>query len=92
MHALLPSGCAPEVKIAPLQSRDPWTPLMGIVAIALAFLLGWMLGQVTVLGTTRWGLPAQTDRRLPVTTGRVRFLSNPKPGKLTRRADAIAKP
>jgi len=35
---------APEVKIAPLPSRDPWTPLLGIMAIALAFLLGWMLG------------------------------------------------
>jgi len=65
MQTLLRSVCAPpEAKIAPLQSRDPWTPLLGIVAIALAFLLGWMLGQVTMLGTRRPDGPP-----LPVITG-----------------------
>lgn len=48
-----PGFRTPEVKTTRLQSRDPWTPLLGIVAIALAFALGWMLGQVTAWGTAR---------------------------------------
>ena len=43
----------PEAETARLQSRDPWTPLLGIVAIALAFALGWMLGHITARGTAR---------------------------------------
>jgi hypothetical protein len=41
----------PEVETAQFRPRDRWTPLLAIMAIALALLLGWMLGLVTVLGT-----------------------------------------
>lgn len=41
----------PEVETAQFRPRDRWTPLLAILAIALALLLGWILGLVTVLGT-----------------------------------------
>ncbi len=42
---------APEVKTTQFRFRDPWTPLLVILVIALALLLGWMLGRVTLRGT-----------------------------------------
>ena len=54
----------PEVKAARLQSRDPWAPSLGVMAIGLAFLLGWMVGQVTP------GVTARSERApLRVTAG-----------------------
>jgi len=48
----------PDVKNAQFQFRDSSTPLLFMV-IALALLLGWMLGRVTWRGTTyKKGLPA----------------------------------
>ena len=50
---------APEVKTAQFRFRDLWTPLLVILVIALALLLGWMLGRVTWRGTadTKGPLP-----------------------------------
>lgn len=39
--------CQPEVKTARLQPRDWWKPLQRILLVALALLLGWMLGHVS---------------------------------------------
>ncbi|MFZ0289095.1 MAG: GAF domain-containing protein [Candidatus Sulfotelmatobacter sp.] len=41
----------PEVKTAEFRFRDPWTPLLFLLVITLALLLGWMLGRVTWRGT-----------------------------------------
>jgi TonB family protein len=40
-----------EVKTTLFRPRDPWTPLLVILVIALVLLMGWMLGRVTWLGT-----------------------------------------
>ena len=42
---------APELKTAQVRRRDPWTPLLLSLVIALALLLIWMLGRVTWWGT-----------------------------------------
>ena len=41
----------PELKTAQVRRRDPWTPLLLSLVIALALLLIWMLGRVTWSGT-----------------------------------------
>jgi hypothetical protein len=70
----------PEVETAQFRPRDRWTPLLAILAIALAFLLGWMLGLVTVLG-----LHTQKDNRYGSQQSQIRPTRNPRrPGKPTR--------
>ena len=72
-------GPTSRVKSAQFRSRDRWTPWLAILAIALAFLLGWMLGQVTVLRTSApEGLP------LRATAGRDAAPSQPE---LVRQVD-----
>jgi len=41
----------PELKTAQVRRRDPWTPMLLSLVIALALLLIWMLGRVTWSGT-----------------------------------------
>lgn len=51
-----------EVKTTQSRSHDSWTPWLAILAIALTLLLGWMLGQVIVLGTAPpEGLPLRAN-------------------------------
>ncbi len=54
----------PEVKTAQFRLRDPWTTSLLILVIALALLLGWMLGRVTWRGTAhKKGPPAMVSAK-----------------------------
>ena len=69
----------PEVKAVRLQSRDPWTPLLGIMAIGLAFLLA---GCSAKLRCSR--LLNQSARHSESPPVRMQALRNPKwPAKPT---------
>jgi TonB family protein len=43
--------CTPPVTSAQFRLRDQWTPMLVILGIAMAVVLGWMLGRLTLLGS-----------------------------------------
>jgi len=67
----------PEVKTAQFHLRDPWTPLLVTLVVALALLLGWMLGRVTSRGTAHLKGP-------PAMVGAKRDAAPPQPEKTTQ--------